>query len=63
MYISLRESRKNGFKQWSDSHGSKYGRGCDAEEGPGIAAPGSAFASPGMTVPSHPSLLAAESGL
>jgi hypothetical protein len=63
MYISLRESRKNGFKQWSDSHRPKYGRVRDAEAGRGIVVPGSAVTRPGMTVGAHPLVLTAEKTL
>jgi hypothetical protein len=61
VYISLRESRRNGYKQWSDSHQPTIVRLWDAEEGVGIVAPGSAIASPDMTVAL--SLLAAEESL
>jgi hypothetical protein len=66
MYISLRESRKNGFKQWSDSRQPTHGRVWDAGEGHGIVVPGSAVTNPGMTVPARPlhlSLLTAEKSL
>lgn len=59
MYISLRESRANGFKQWSDSHQ-------NAEEGRSSAVPDPAIARPSMTIPArsaHPSLLIAETTL
>jgi hypothetical protein len=63
MYISLRESRKNGFKQWSDSHRPKYGRVWDAGEGRGVVVTGFALTDPGTAVPAHPSLLTAEKSL
>lgn len=61
MYISLGETRRNGFKQWSDSHRPTYIRLWDAKEGAGVVAPGSAIASPDMTVAL--SLSAAEKSL
>ena len=63
MYISLRESRKNGFKHWSDSQQPKCDRVWDAEEYCGAVVAGSAFAGPGLAVPASSSLFAAEKSL
>ena len=63
MYISLRESRKNGFMQWSDLQRPTCGRAEDVEESRGIAVSSSALSGPGMTVPVLPSLLSEEKSL
>jgi hypothetical protein len=59
MYISLRVSRENGFKQWSDSL-RKYSRGSDAEEGDRIVISDPPLTASVMTAPSP---LAAEKSL
>lgn len=63
MYISLSESRENGFKQWSDSRRPTYARVSDAEDGRGIVVPGSAVTGRGTIVSAHPSLLTAAKSL
>ena len=63
MYISLRESNKNGFKRWSDSRQPANGHGSDTKEGCAIAVPGSALTSPPVCVAAHPLLLTAEKSL
>ena len=63
MYISLGESRKNGFMQWSDLQRPTCGGAEDVEESRGIVAPTSALTGPCTILPAHPSLLTAEKSL
>lgn len=54
MYISLRESRANGFKRWSDSQQQKYTNQCDSNADDGIVMPGPDLALAGLTALSRP---------
>jgi hypothetical protein len=57
MYISLRESRANGFKKWSDSQQQKYSNQGRSYAGNAVVLPGPNLDAAVPTAPSRPPIV------